>query len=362
MMLCNFVAAFFRGCRIRLCQALMFDYKHLEQNKYNRHRQAPHFLCAVIFVFCCWLVCVSAPNLDFRSDAFATRHPSQHYILSSSNSELVSFAYCGQSSTREYLRIGEASHPGPFVISTFNPTQLLGHEQCISQWNRGIWTGCETSHTHEAMMISKARFHKNDIYSRFSSPVEKHSSNAGTLRGKAAGTVILSNFPVKPYPGKLPEAVDKAARFVDALVHIGQGTQVYIGTVYGPPTANMILSNGEEVFVEAALTGVDRATKFKGPAAITGDFNRDLDSVSFWPFLQQQGWHDAAILAWQRFGTEPENTCKDVSRRSFVLVNSELARALNACHVAHKHTFDSHPVLEAVFDIDTCLKPKLMWS
>ena len=50
---------------------------------------------------------------------------------------------------REYLRIGEASHPGPFVISTFNPTQLLGHEQSISQWNRGIWTGCETSHTHE---------------------------------------------------------------------------------------------------------------------------------------------------------------------------------------------------------------------
>ena len=261
-----------------------------------------------------------------------------------------------------HLRIGEASHPGPFVISTFNPTQLLGHEEVISQWDKGIWTGCETSHTHEAMLISKARFHKQGIYSRFSRPVEKHSSNAGTLRGKAAGTVVLSNFPLKPYPGRLPEAVDKASRFVDALVHIGKGTHVYVGTVYGPPSANKTLCNGEEVFLEAALTGIDRASKFKGPAAITGDFNRTLDETSFWPFLQRHGWHDAAVLAWQRFGTEPENTCKDVSRKSFILVNSELAKVLTACHVTHKYAFDSHPVLEAIFDSETCLKPKMMWS
>ena len=277
--------------------------------------------------------------------------------------EFVFDARCGQSTlSNNYLRIGEASHPGPFVISTFNPTQLLGHEDEISQWNKGIWTGCETSHTHEAMMISKSRFHKKDIFSRFSSPVGKHSSNAGTLRGKAAGTVVLSTFPLKPYPGTLPAAVDQASRFVDALVHVGNGTHIYVGTVYGPPTANTTLCNGEEVFLEAALTGIDRATKFKGPAAITGDFNRNLGDVAFWPFLQQQGWHDAAILAWQRFGTIPENTCKDVSRKSFVLINSELAKALTACHVTNRFLFDSHPVLEAVFDTDTCLKPKMMWS
>ena len=277
----------------------------------------------------------------------------------------IEFGYptnCGIAIIGGNIRIGEASHPGPFVISTFNPTQLLGHESCIAQWEKGIWTGCETSHTQEAMMISKARFHKDDIYSRFSRPVPKHSTNAGTLRGKAAGTVVLSTFPVKPYPEDLPVSVDQASRFVDALVHLGKGTNIYVGTIYGPPVANVSLCNGEEVFLEAALTGIDRATKFKGPAALTGDFNRNLDEISFWPFLQQQGWHDAAILAWQRFGTEPQNTCKDVSRKSFVLINNELAKALTACHVTHRYTFDSHPVLEAIFDLESCIKPKLMWS
>ena len=303
------------------------------------------------------------PNGVCTTKCPSTLHRLRRRYCCTEPCELDNWFSCGHSTFDcKFVRIGEASHPGPFVISTFNPTQLLGHEDQISLWEKGIWTGCETSHTHEAMTISKARFHKHDIYSRFSRPVEKHSSNAGTFRGKATGTAVISNFPLKPYPGSLPEAVDLASRFVDALVHIGNGTHIYVGTVYGPPVANTTLSNGEEVFLEAALTGIDRATKFKGPAAITGDFNRTLDEVAFWPHLMQRGWHDAAVLAWHRFGTVPENTCKDTSRKSFVLINHELAKVLTACHVTHKYLFDSHPVLEAVFDLEACIKPKMMWS
>ena len=374
-------------CLGRICfrDALQFDYKHSLHSLKNRHFPVQLLFGMVSMMFCCWVgTCVFSSAVTLPTEVLSTHTSFQHMHLQRNYFEFVfksqtcePFFGCKKGLNEgcittgvvehvhyrcTHLRIGEASHPGPFVISTFNPTQLLGHEESISQWEKGIWTGCETSHTQEAMMISKARFHKKDIYSRFSRPVEKHSSNAGTLRGKAVGTVVLSNFPLKPYPGRLPEAVDKASRFVDALVHIGKGTHVYVGTVYGPPSANKTLCNGEEVFLEAALTGIDRATKFKGPAAITGDFNRTLEESSFWPFLQRQGWHDAAVLAWQRFGTEPENTCKNVSRKSFILVNSELAKVLTACHVTHKYTFDSHPVLEAIFDSETCLKPKMMWS
>ena len=371
-MFCNACALCIRCCRIRLCRALQFDYKQQLQSFWHCLFVAQLLVGFAVILFCSLPdMCVaSCPILNssflprtLHMEASLTHNSTQQIVFCIPPHELVCFAHDGQSIYgNNYVRIGEASHPGPFVISTFNPTQLLGHEDEISLWNKGIWTGCETSHTQEAMMISKTRFHKKDVFSKFSSPVGKHSSNAGTLRGKASGTVVLSTFPLKPYPGNLPAAVDQASRFVDALVHLGNGTHIYVGTVYGPPTANVTLSNGEEVFLEAALTGIDRATKFKGPAVITGDFNRNLEDVAFWPFLQQQGWHDAAILAWHRFGTFPENTCKDVSRKSFVLINGELAKTLTACHVTHKFHFDSHPVLEAVFDLDACIKPKMMWS
>ena len=364
-------------CKVCVEQGIRFNRAFLFQRKHNilvilcRLSMLAVLLCSLTNSFITNPSRVDTPGFGchlYPGGGCTTECPStllrlRHSLLCTEPCKLNNLFSCGLA-TRvcKFVRIGEASHPGPFVISTFNPTQLLGHEDQISLWDRGIWTGCETSHTQEAMMISKARFHKHDIFSRFSRPVEKHSSNAGTFRGKASGTAVMSSFPLKPYPGGLPEAVDFASRFVDTLAHIGNGIHVYVGTVYGPPVANTTLSNGEEVFLEAALTGIDRATKFKGPAALTGDFNRTLDEVAFWPYLEQQGWHDAAVLAWHRFGIVPENTCKEISRKSFVLINHELAKVLTACHVTHKYLFDSHPVLEAVFDLETCVKPKLMWS
>ena len=43
----------------------------------------------------------------------------------------------------EVLRYGEAEHPGPFVVSTFNPAQLLGKKEDIASFVDGIWTASE---------------------------------------------------------------------------------------------------------------------------------------------------------------------------------------------------------------------------
>ena len=81
----------------------------------------------------------------------------------------------------EAFRFGEARHPGPVVVvRTFNPAQLLGHEDDISKWPDGVWTAAETSHTQAAMQVSAGRFRQNDVRTVFSMPVEKHSCNAGT--------------------------------------------------------------------------------------------------------------------------------------------------------------------------------------
>lgn len=80
-----------------------------------------------------------------------------------------------QPSTVEWKRIGEAKNPGPFAIRTFNPGQIFGCEEIMSQWPVGIHTAAETSHTRQAMLVSKARFAKLGINSMFGPPVEKHT-------------------------------------------------------------------------------------------------------------------------------------------------------------------------------------------
>ena len=80
----------------------------------------------------------------------------------------------------QFWRVGEALNPGPVVVRTFNPAQLLGHESEICKWPDGIWTASETSHTVAALGVLKRRFHQNDVHSVFSQPVEKHSNNAGS--------------------------------------------------------------------------------------------------------------------------------------------------------------------------------------
>eukprot|EP00438_Fugacium_kawagutii_P019036 Skav208703 [mRNA] locus=scaffold42:434516:439452:- [translate_table: standard] len=70
-------------------------------------------------------------------------------------------------------RYGEAENPGPqkLRIGSFNPHQVLGHEETVWAWGEGIWTASETSHTITAQGISAARFKKKKLHSVWSPPV-----------------------------------------------------------------------------------------------------------------------------------------------------------------------------------------------
>ena len=278
------------------------------------------------------------------------------------NCWLDSYLFCDTLSHVEVRRFGEASHPGPIVIRTFNPAQLLGHEEDICKWPDGIWTAAETSHTAAAMHVMRQKFQKHDVKTLFGPPVEKHSGNAGSYRGKAMGTAIMTRCQMTPYPMELDESVRMSCRFNDAIVHVGYGLRVYVCVVYAPPINNYTYMDGEKVFWNALLPGLQRATCFKGPAVITGDFNRDLGDCVFWESLRAKGWYDCAELAWQRFQKIPEPTCKDASRRSFILVNETMAQFFQDCGTVEHHMFDAHPVLEATFSIGQTQCYKTVWS
>eukprot|EP00438_Fugacium_kawagutii_P007572 Skav230249 [mRNA] locus=scaffold1266:50096:54652:- [translate_table: standard] len=137
---------------------------------------------------------------------------------------------------------------------------------------------------------------------------------------------------------------------------------MYVGTFYGPPKANSTLANGEEIFRKIAIPIVERALAFKGPALIGGDFNRTLSESPFWATLQAHGWVDAAMLEYQRFGTIPPPTCKDATRHSFILLNPALIRTMTTCHTVDLVTFDAHPSLEAILNVDTLNQKRHVWA
>ena len=263
---------------------------------------------------------------------------------------------------KEVMRVGEAANPGPFVIATFNPTQLLGREEEVASFPDGIWTACETSHTNEAQNVISNRFRNLQVNSLFSKAAERHSDNNGIFRGKAVGAAIMSRFPLQPYPETLDPEANATCRFSDAIIRVKPNLPLYACAIYGPPENNTILADAEKVFVAASRPGVERASIFRGPAVITGDLNRELHEVPFWPLLQRKGWVDCAMLCHQRFGTSLDATCRDRSRKSFILANPILAQLLTACGTVHEQMFDSHPVLQATFDLDASVRYRQVWS
>lgn len=136
----------------------------------------------------------------------------------------------------EAFRFGEARHPGPvMVVRTLNPAQLLEHEDDISKWPDGVWAAAETSHTQAATQVSAGRFRQNDVRTVFSMPVEKHSCNAGTYRGKAMGTAIMSRLPKTPFPMDVDDAVQNSCRFSDALFTLVKALERMYVLCTGPP-------------------------------------------------------------------------------------------------------------------------------
>lgn len=264
------------------------------------------------------------------------------------------------------VRIGEASNPGPETpqvldIGTFNPTQLLHKEDDVIQWGQGIYTACETSVTPVAHQILHGKFRRAGWYSRWSKHVSPQQPKTSQTRGKAGGTAILSSFPLMPYVEPCPEVLRETDRFCEGVAQVHCNTNVYISAVYGFPIANAYL-NALQMNNDLFTPIAERALNFQGPAVISGDFNCDLKDLVAWKTLQGAGWHDAALLDGHMYGRTPQPTCREATRRSFVLINSHLASKLLECRTCDDYLFSSHPLLLAKINLQNLIQPQLVWS
>eukprot|EP00438_Fugacium_kawagutii_P022809 Skav208201 [mRNA] locus=scaffold2026:153188:158570:+ [translate_table: standard] len=274
----------------------------------------------------------------------------------------------GACRTQEYnsdafTRVGEASNPGPEVLrlGTFNPGQVLGHENTVAEWGKGIWCASETSHTVIAQKLSASRLRKSKMNSLWSPPVPCHSGNTGSMRGKASGVAIISHLPVVPYPSVMRDDVAASSRLVEGLVDLGSGSTMYVASVYGP-THNATYFDPWSILASLCTCAFEHAHAFQGPAAVVGDFNVDLQQIPFWESMAKRGWVDAAAFDAQQRSVQPKATSRGNARKSFVLVNPALLESLVKCDVTETYDFDTHPLLVAEFDVVSLHKPRCVWN
>eukprot|EP00438_Fugacium_kawagutii_P024655 Skav213934 [mRNA] locus=scaffold2679:137352:142349:+ [translate_table: standard] len=260
------------------------------------------------------------------------------------------------------LRYGEADHPGPNLrVGSFNPGQILGNEAVITDWGPGIWCGSETSHTGAAQRICSKKFREAGFNSAWSSPVPTLAHNSGTLRGRAMGVANVSTYPLHPYPCEYSHDVQSMSRLLENIVDLGHGHSMYIATIYGP-TVGPAHSDPWAMLQALCATAFSHAHAFRGPAIVLGDFNADLDQCAGWQFMVSQGWVDAAAFDATRRGELPSATCRNKTRKTFILINQLLLASLTHCDVVETFDFDSHPLLVADFDLDVATGQRKVWS
>ena len=275
----------------------------------------------------------------------------------------------------EGIRVGEAKNPGPpphdfehtgknqssyLDIGCFNPTQLYGKEESIIQWGQGIYCASETSATQVAQKLTRNTMRKAGFNVVFSEPVLAQRPSISQIRGRASGTAIITNFPTRPFWEPLSQPIADTQRAVDTVVQIHTNVVIYVASIYGishmNPHVDPITATNS-IFNEVA----ERALTFQGPAVITGDLNCNMDDIYVWESMTRQGWQDAAQIDSIVYGRDMQPTCRELTRKSFILVNPKMVDALIQCRTCEDFLFSAHPLLLGQFRMPTLIETTLQW-
>ena len=269
-----------------------------------------------------------------------------------------------------FRRVGEALNPGPasesfhevdvsqcLQIGNLNAGSLLFKEDLLCSLGHGVWTASETHHTARAVPIIKHRLWQEGFNACFSAPVEPYSTGVAQLKGLAAGTACFTDLPIRTTPGALPLEVMHSTRFLQSFIQVSTHCVLQVVTLYGPPVsvAHVQPIRTTNLLLEAAFKV---AASFQGPSVIAGDLNTTLESLPAWKLLANRGWIDAALWSSETLRHPLLPTCRDATRRSFLLVNPRAAQALRVADVVPDFLFDSHPLLVGFFDLQAFKAPK----
>ena len=248
------------------------------------------------------------------------------------------------------FRLGEAKTPGP-VIGTFNPSGLSGKCGEVNQLPKpGLW-GFQESHLTGAG-ISKfkkelrwSQSNKNFVHG---APSKPKSNAAASIGGKHTGVGFISDFPIRSIPHQWDQETYDLARCHTAASFV-QNHWITVGTVYG------FADRAWTVEVQQHTNGLlDKLTSqivdgSRGPRMICGDWNLELEQVSFVSYWESLGWVEIQKLAQQKWHIVPQPTCKRTTVKDSLFLSPELAAKVLAVNVDWT-LFPDHAVLSATLE------------
>ena len=237
------------------------------------------------------------------------------------------------------FRFGEASHPGPdrtdtdFCIGCFNPSGLTGKAQIINESlsHADLWAVSETHLStrslpmfRRSLRMSKSRF--SHCVAGAPVTLRMRSQVSGGWKGVAA----LSQHPTRAMPAELSDEVRWSSRALVTATFL-KDMWITMGTVYGESAGTWHpnqLSNNDKLLREVATQVCALST---GLRVVAGDFNNgEFDTPAF-QILELHGFKDLQKIAFERWGTEMQMTCKCATRVDFCYISPELQAPVDRC-------------------------------
>ena len=259
-------------------------------------------------------------------------------------------------------RIGEAKHPGPFVVSCLNIQSLNAavNESRLEPPVCGLLALSETSATQVG--IDKAgKFATSHRCHAFHSKPSGYRNYARGIRsearGEATGTWAISSNHIRPVQMPWPEDVWNLSRTCDSIVFTECGP-VYVACVYG---LHQCLPDSYATTDRILEVVFHRAEQMQMPAIICGDLNAPLHELTTWESMQLRDWADAAVVQSSRDGMPPRNTYKESTRIDYILMNKFASRAFRTFWVSELPVTD-HRQLYASFDWQKTSGLETIWK
>ena len=186
-------------------------------------------------------------------------------------------------------------------------------------------------------------------------PVRDTKHNLGAWKGVG----VLSKTPVRLLPHDWPAEVACSSR---ALAFTSLLDDVWLcgGIVYGEPDSSSypdrLLHNEALLHHVISTVGVLAS----GPRFVAGDWNVEFGSLPSFDVLASLGFREVQDIAFARWGTPVEPTCKSSTRKDFLFLSPELQELLIGVEIIDD-LWPDHAVIQGHFRRLCCSVPRQVW-
>ena len=256
-----------------------------------------------------------------------------------------------------FLRIGEASNPGPsdasLQIGCINPTGLLSKGKIVEKLPRGtggtIWAVSETHISSPGRSKLKTEFSslRSRYFLQLGADVPTRSATISSIGGKQRGVGFLSTLPCRTMSATWNQETWKQSRF-HLSCFLSNNRWIQGGVIYGfakQPTTKETKARTDEICQQVHHRLVEQST---GLRFIGGDFNQESNGTATMQKWLDMGWVNVQTWAAQKLNKPIQFTSKGKTVKDHLFLSPELALYLQDVFVDDTW-FPDHAILRAVF-------------